>query len=52
MADFFISLPAWPFAAALVVAVLAVVTVWMCEASPVREDFDGGNDEWLRRVKR
>jgi hypothetical protein len=43
MADFFISLPAWPFAAALVVAVLAVV--WLCETAPLLPDDGdrGGN---------
>ena len=48
MENYLATLPAWPFYVVLV-AVLAVV--WMCEASPVREDFDGGNDEWLKGAK-
>jgi Tfp pilus assembly protein PilO len=38
MTGFFISLPAWPFAAALVVAVLAVVMVWEFRNAPLLPD--------------
>jgi ABC-type spermidine/putrescine transport system permease subunit I len=38
MSTFFATLHAWPFAAALVVAVLAVVTVWAFRNAPLLPD--------------